>query len=355
MPEELLKGLSAEGRRSVTIWMEGKAAARLEMEQAVRKSRTNATDWFYFGVMLHQADNLSEADKAFAQAAQLKPDAAFWHERGVAFTLLCYVGIARPAFELGVRISPRHAPSLAAMAWLAMLAGNASQAESWAKKAAGIDPGNVRAQYILSTLLFRKGKTDEALGIIESALKHQPDSAPALLLKHQLLLGKSFRSRDDKEESVTLRESIAVLERWLQLDHNADEISFLADPDFMWQEQLQTLKAMESTSAQNQNPVPASEVANTNNAESKKPRLVSFAKAKYTEAARQAHVQGEVIISIVITSEGNVSRIIVLQALSHGLTDKALEAARKCRFSPGMKDGKPVNVRMNMAFAFNVY
>jgi hypothetical protein len=40
--------------------------------------------------------------------------------------------------------------------------------------------------------------------------------------------------------------------------------------------------------------------------------------------------------------------------LPHGLSQKAIEAARKIRFEPAVKDGQPVNVRGNLEFHFKL-
>lgn len=78
-------------------------------------------------------------------------------------------------------------------------------------------------------------------------------------------------------------------------------------------------------------------------------------KAKYTEDARQNKVQGTVVLSAVFTSDGQVSNVRVIRGLPDGLTEKAIEAAKKIRFQPATKNGVSVTVRGQLEFTFNLY
>ncbi|MGH9751203.1 MAG: energy transducer TonB [Blastocatellia bacterium] len=58
---------------------------------------------------------------------------------------------------------------------------------------------------------------------------------------------------------------------------------------------------------------------------------------------------------IVFADDGTLKHILVIQGLSHGLTEEAIKAARKIRFTPAMRDGKPVSVIGSLEFTFNLY
>jgi TonB family protein len=45
----------------------------------------------------------------------------------------------------------------------------------------------------------------------------------------------------------------------------------------------------------------------------------------------------------------------VVRSLGMGLDEKAMEAVRKWRFTPGMKDDHPVAVMINIEVAFRLY
>ncbi|MGA3027199.1 MAG: TonB family protein [Bryobacteraceae bacterium] len=64
----------------------------------------------------------------------------------------------------------------------------------------------------------------------------------------------------------------------------------------------------------------------------------------YSEEARSARYQGTVIVALVVDEKGNPRDVRVVKALGLGLDQKAIEAVKKWRFRPGMKDGHPVRV-----------
>jgi TonB family protein len=76
--------------------------------------------------------------------------------------------------------------------------------------------------------------------------------------------------------------------------------------------------------------------------------------ADYTPEAREKQVEGTVVLSVLFGSNGKIGAIRVVSGLPYGLTEKAIEAARRIRFEPAMKDGKPVSVRGNLEFGFGL-
>ncbi|MCI0336760.1 MAG: TonB family protein [Acidobacteria bacterium] len=86
-----------------------------------------------------------------------------------------------------------------------------------------------------------------------------------------------------------------------------------------------------------------------------RPTILYKEKAKYTEEARQNKIQGTVVLNVVFTSDGRITSIRVVRGLPDGLTEKAIEAAQKIRFSPAVKNGVAVSVRGNLEFTFNLY
>lgn len=78
-------------------------------------------------------------------------------------------------------------------------------------------------------------------------------------------------------------------------------------------------------------------------------------KAIYTEEARNQKVNGTVVLRIVFSRQGKLIIVGVVRGLPYGLTESAIEAARKIRFTPAMKDGQPVSVRAHIEFNFSTY
>ncbi|MBZ0111620.1 MAG: M56 family metallopeptidase [Thermoanaerobaculia bacterium] len=75
---------------------------------------------------------------------------------------------------------------------------------------------------------------------------------------------------------------------------------------------------------------------------------------QYTEEARRAELQGIVILSVVIDTEGDVTVQEVLKGLPMGLSENAVEAAAEWKFSPATLNGEPVAVYYNLTFNFRL-
>jgi len=74
------------------------------------------------------------------------------------------------------------------------------------------------------------------------------------------------------------------------------------------------------------------------------PIKISAPQPKYPEAARQARMQGVVVLECVIDKQGNVQSVKVLRGLPLGLTEAAVSAVKKWKFKPSTLNGKPVSV-----------
>jgi TonB family protein len=85
-----------------------------------------------------------------------------------------------------------------------------------------------------------------------------------------------------------------------------------------------------------------------------RPTILYREKAEYTQEARDNGVEGKVQLSVVFGADGQIKEIRVLRGLPHGLTEKAIEAAKKIRFEPAIKDGQPVEVRATLEYSFNL-
>jgi TonB family protein len=74
----------------------------------------------------------------------------------------------------------------------------------------------------------------------------------------------------------------------------------------------------------------------------------------YTEDARRAHVQGEVLLSVVFRASGEISVVRVLSGLNHGLDEAAVHAAQQIRFKPAQRDGQPVDLPATLHIVFEL-
>jgi TonB family protein len=63
---------------------------------------------------------------------------------------------------------------------------------------------------------------------------------------------------------------------------------------------------------------------------------------EFSEEARKAKLQGVVILTGEVDTNGRLRNIRVTRALGLGLDEKAIEAVKQWRFRPGTREGKPV-------------
>jgi protein TonB len=75
----------------------------------------------------------------------------------------------------------------------------------------------------------------------------------------------------------------------------------------------------------------------------------------FTEDARRFNVTGVVRLRAILASDGQVKSLSVVKPLPHGLTRKALVAARSIRFQPAQKDGRAVSQYVVLEYNFNIY
>ena len=87
----------------------------------------------------------------------------------------------------------------------------------------------------------------------------------------------------------------------------------------------------------------------------RKARLAMKPEPRYTEPARQNEITGTVVLKVVFASNGSVTNIRTVSGLPYGLTEQAIDAARKIKFLPAVKDGKFVSMWMQLEYNFNLY
>ena len=85
------------------------------------------------------------------------------------------------------------------------------------------------------------------------------------------------------------------------------------------------------------------------------PRAIYEPDPEYSEEARKAKYQGTVVLAIVVDPSGHPRDVRIARSLGMGLDEKAVEAVQRWKFAPGVKDGAPVAVRVNIEVNFRLY
>jgi TonB family protein len=74
----------------------------------------------------------------------------------------------------------------------------------------------------------------------------------------------------------------------------------------------------------------------------------------YSDEARKAKYQGNVVVMIVVDAQGNVTDAQVVRPVGVGLDENAVEIVRTWKFRPAMRNGAPVSVRVGVEVFFRL-
>jgi len=203
------------------------------------------------------------------------------------------------------------------------------------KQAAADKPDDMWAFYYLGLCLLRLKRVGEASKAYQQAMAIKPQEAA---VHYQLC--KIYLERGDSDAAEKER-------RWLQ-ENDWELALYLSDPLTSDKSITPQIQKAPVTSANDKPTIePMTAIL--------RPTLLYREKAKYTEMAKINFVQGTVVLQVVFAVNGELQNIRVVRGLPDGLTYKAIQAARKLRFNPATRDGKPVSVRGNLEFEFNLY
>ncbi len=84
------------------------------------------------------------------------------------------------------------------------------------------------------------------------------------------------------------------------------------------------------------------------------PRLIYKEEPEYSETAREAVVDGTVMVSLMVDPDGTPRDLKVIRPIGFGLDEKAIEAVRRWKFKPGVKDGLPIAVPTKVEVNFGI-
>jgi TonB family protein len=85
------------------------------------------------------------------------------------------------------------------------------------------------------------------------------------------------------------------------------------------------------------------------------PVVLHSPEAEFTDDARRANYDGICVISMIVDSHGIPQNVRIVKPLDYGLSEKAVEAVKKYRFTPAIKNGKPVPVMVTVEVNFRLY
>jgi len=84
------------------------------------------------------------------------------------------------------------------------------------------------------------------------------------------------------------------------------------------------------------------------------PRLLTKVEPTYTDEARDAGLEGTVILKCEVWPDGKAHNIAVFRGLGRGLDEQARKTVEQWEFEPGMRDGEAVKVRATVEMNFRL-
>ena len=87
----------------------------------------------------------------------------------------------------------------------------------------------------------------------------------------------------------------------------------------------------------------------------KAPQVLKPFPPEYPLSAFEKKISGRVVFRFVVTKEGKTKNISIIESDPPGVFDEnALAAIRKYRFTPGYKNGIPVDVAISLPVTFEI-
>lgn len=193
------------------------------------------------------------------------------------------------------------------------------------------DKKDIRAWHWLGIALEKQQKLKDALKAHEKTAKIGDE------------LQTSASERTASLPKIELMEAADSAERFLSLS------TALSDKKKKeWRDRADFLRLHANSRASEARIYKSSEVTT-------RARVLKKPEPSYTEDARNNQVTGTVVLRCIFAADGRVRNIYVIWGLPGGLTERAIEAARKIKFIPATVDGKPVSMWMQLEYNFNLY
>lgn len=77
-------------------------------------------------------------------------------------------------------------------------------------------------------------------------------------------------------------------------------------------------------------------------------------KVEYPRIARSAGLEGKVIALAYINESGGVDDVKIIKGVGGGCNEEVERVVKASKFKPGMKEGKPVKVKLTLSFVFKL-
>ena len=87
----------------------------------------------------------------------------------------------------------------------------------------------------------------------------------------------------------------------------------------------------------------------------RKALITSKPEPGFSEEARKNNAQGTVKLRLALRADGTVGDVSVIKGLPFGLTERAIQAAKRIQFVPAQREGRNVSQWITIEYNFNIY
>lgn len=311
------------------------------------------------GIELYKQKKYSEAVPVLQSIAkQNKKDAEIWNMLGVAYLNINDFKQSRKALANAVKISPQDSNYRTNLAFANLISNKLKPAAKEIETAIRLNAQNAEAYYIRGNLSLRQGRFEEAIADADRAIKIKPAFSSPYLLKvdgYLYSFGNIVSTSAKPSDKIILlkkaKETLEICRVDCEKNFNLQAQQERLDAIGAFYDYFSRNNKFEAiTEAMEFETSPATVEKNVTPI-----KILAKPRAKYTDSARRADVQGTVRLAVLFSAEGKTKYVMVIRPLSNGLTETAVAAARQIQFQPQLKDGKPVPVVKIVEYTFTLY
>jgi tetratricopeptide (TPR) repeat protein len=287
----------------VEFYKQGKidqAIASLEAATNNKQYSSSGEIWNFLGLAYFAKDDLKQARRAFERAVKLSPDAAAYHGN---------------------------------LAFVYLLMRKLDDCRAEAGRAIVLDPKNPNAFLILGRLNLWEDKLDEAERNALQLIAIEPSLPQGYVLRSNVLtsrIGDQVAAGwDVSDEIELLKEANDVLQTGVSKSRNNPNHKVIEDA-------AESVSAFYTYFARDISDQPK---AGPNDTPLK---IIQRFRPTDADVERISGVPGTIRIAALFGADARVKHTLVLNRLGYGLDELVEAAARRTKFVPQMRDGKPV-------------
>ena len=240
------------------------------------------------------------------------------------------------------------------------------RAQSGIRHALALKPESAEANFIAAQVYWHEGARSMAIESLNKAIESQPIFPEAHFLLAQCLKESNTLEKAREEVNVAISQGTPLFSAYRLLaevdiakgDFDGAIISLETALRFSPAADIEDVKLREQIEQSREFAEKLKRFAvfeaDQNAPDIVRPVLLNNPQPRYTEEARARKIQGTVSMGILVTDNGDVDLVLLLRGLGLGLDEQAEEVARKLKFSPATRSGKPIPYWTKLSVEFNL-